>query len=72
MVYGRTPFEYIAHPVAKMNAIVKGDIAYPPLPPQLQASASELLSVLKSCFQHDYRMRPTTAELLCHPFLRKL
>ena len=68
MVYGRTPFDHITHPVTKMNAIVQGDIMYPHLPPHLQGS--EVISVLKLCFQTDYKRRPTATDLLRHPFLK--
>lgn len=68
MVYGRTPFEHITHPVTKMNAIVQGDIMYPPLPPHLYGSS--VIDVLRLCFQTDYKKRSSAAELLRHPFMR--
>ncbi|ODN02288.1 Dual specificity protein kinase Ttk [Orchesella cincta] len=70
MVYGRTPFEHITHPFTKMNAIVKGDILYPSLPPHLQPADSHIISVLQLCFQVDYKRRPTAGDLLRHSLLR--
>ncbi len=72
MVYGRTPFEHISHPVQKMTAIVKGNIDYPTISSSFSSSAPEILSVLKLCFQMDYRRRPTTADLLQHPLIRNV
>ncbi|OXA59956.1 Dual specificity protein kinase Ttk [Folsomia candida] len=72
MAYGRTPFEHITHPVQKMAAIVKGAIDYPPLPHQFSSSAPEIISVLKLCFQMDYRRRPSTSDLLQHPLIRNV
>jgi len=67
MVYGRTPFETIAHPVAKMNAIVTATVHYPELPVDFQNSG--ILSLLKSCFEMNYKLRPDASDLLQHPFL---
>ncbi|CAL8072740.1 unnamed protein product [Orchesella dallaii] len=68
MVYGRTPFEHISHPFTKMNAIVKGEILYPNLPPHLQCA--DIIPVLQLCFQIDYKRRPNASDLLRHSFLR--
>ncbi|XP_005107958.1 dual specificity protein kinase Ttk [Aplysia californica] len=64
MVYGRTPFQHLRH---KLDAIVNPShtIAFPGVDDQA------LMDILKKCLTRDVRLRPTTDELLVHPYLKK-
>jgi len=66
MYYQTTPFASIKNVAQKVRAIVSEDykIKYPPCDNPL------LLDVLKQCLQRDPKKRPTTNDLLNHPFLQ--
>ncbi|ESO84276.1 hypothetical protein LOTGIDRAFT_108333, partial [Lottia gigantea] len=65
MVYGKTPFQHIRHQLARIQAITddKQVIDFPDIPDKL------LLDVLKKCLIRDVKLRPTTDDLLNHPYL---
>ncbi|XP_078697932.1 dual specificity protein kinase TTK-like isoform X1 [Branchiostoma floridae x Branchiostoma belcheri] len=65
MVYGKTPFQHIPNHFAKLQAIVDTNyqIQFPPIKNKL------LLDVLKKCLIRDPYHRPSTADLLAHPYL---
>ncbi|CAL1528948.1 unnamed protein product [Lymnaea stagnalis] len=64
MVYGHTPFQYVRD---KLNAIVNPEhtIQFP------DKGDPALMDVLKRCLNRDVSQRPTTDELLNHPYLKK-
>ncbi|XP_050394018.2 dual specificity protein kinase TTK isoform X2 [Patella vulgata] len=65
MVYSKTPFQHIRNQLAKIQAITndKHVIEFPDIPDK------NLLNVLKSCLVRDPKLRPTTDELLQHPYI---
>ncbi|KAL8595122.1 hypothetical protein ACOMHN_019160 [Nucella lapillus] len=65
MVYGRTPFQHVKNNIAKLQAITNPavPIKFPPLPDP------HLMDVLKKCLQREVKCRPTTSELMDHPYL---
>ncbi|XP_078617697.1 dual specificity protein kinase TTK-like isoform X2 [Branchiostoma floridae x Branchiostoma japonicum] len=65
MVYGKTPFQHIPNHFAKLQAIVDPnyEIQFPPIKNKL------LLDMLKKCLIRDPYNRPSTADLLAHPYL---
>ncbi|XP_066279536.1 dual specificity protein kinase TTK-like isoform X2 [Branchiostoma lanceolatum] len=65
MVYGKTPFQHIPNHFAKLQAIVDPnyEIQFPPIKNHL------LLDMLKKCLIRDPYNRPSTADLLAHPYL---
>ena len=66
MYYKTTPFAQIKAIKSKVHAITSEEfiIQYPP------AENSEIVNVMKLCLQRDPKKRPTTTELLAHPFLQ--
>nr|CAD7436036.1 unnamed protein product [Timema monikensis] len=63
MIYGRTPFQHIRQPYAKVAAITdpNSQVQYPPAP-------RLLTNVVQSCLAFDPKKRPTVANLLSVPF----
>ncbi|GFN89978.1 serine/threonine-protein kinase ttk/mps1, partial [Plakobranchus ocellatus] len=63
MVYGRTPFQNIPN---KIEAIINPNhpIDFP------HKDDPALMDVLKKCLQREVHLRPTTGELLKHPYLQ--
>nr|CAD7457411.1 unnamed protein product [Timema tahoe] len=63
MIYGRTPFQHIRQPYAKVAAITdpNSQVQYPPAP-------RLLTNVVQSCLVFDPKKRPTVADLLSVPF----
>lgn len=64
LVYGRTPFQHITVPFAKINAIINPHLLQFP-----DLKDNHLLDVFKSCFVCDPVKRPSIEELLAHPYL---
>ncbi|XP_067674581.1 dual specificity protein kinase TTK-like [Haliotis asinina] len=65
MVYGKTPFQHIRNQLGKLQAITNPQhkIEFPDI------ANKNLLDVLKKCLTRDPKSRPTTEELLAHPYL---
>ncbi|RUS90449.1 hypothetical protein EGW08_001790 [Elysia chlorotica] len=63
MVYGRTPFQNVPN---KIDAIINPNhpIEFP------ERDDPALMDVLKKCLQRDVQLRPTTGDLLNHPYLQ--
>ncbi|KAK3780014.1 hypothetical protein RRG08_029710 [Elysia crispata] len=63
MVYGRTPFQNVPN---KIEAIINPNhpIDFP------NRDDPALMDVLKKCLQRDVHLRPTTGDLLKHPYLQ--
>lgn len=65
MVYSTTPFASIKNIPQKIRSILSEEvkISYPPLDNEL------VIDVIKICLQRNPQNRPTTKDLLTHPFL---
>lgn len=65
MVYGRPPFDMFDDPIAKAQAIVdpKSAVNYP------QISNLNLVDCIQSCLRFHPLDRPSTEQLIRHPFL---
>ena len=65
LVYGRTPFQHITMPVAKLQKIAdpRYDIQFK------DCEDPYLLDTLKACLVRDPKKRPSTDDLLNHPYL---
>uniref|UniRef100_T1JMM9 Protein kinase domain-containing protein n=1 Tax=Strigamia maritima TaxID=126957 RepID=T1JMM9_STRMM len=64
LVYGKTPFQDIRQPVAKMQAIVNSshEISFPDIPNK------QLIEVMKKCLLRDQKQRLSIEELLEHSY----
>jgi serine/threonine protein kinase len=73
IVYGHPPFAHL-EPMQRVLELNNPDmkISFPPghcLECHAEATKSQLLDVLERCLQRDPRKRPSTNDLLVHPFL---
>ncbi|XP_070190453.1 dual specificity protein kinase TTK-like [Littorina saxatilis] len=67
MVYSKTPFQHFKNNMGKLQAITNPacTIKFPHIPDP------HLMDVLQKCLTREVKLRPTSEELLSHPYLKK-